>query len=254
MVHKRKIPSTKGNLAAVIHHPAKATERLAILCTGYLDTKDYQHLIDLAERLAKDGYTVVRFDPTGTWESEGGIADYTTTQYLNDKKNILQHMLKKNAYSHVLLGGHSRGGMVSILYAARDPRISIVLGIMPSSGRSMTKKRREEWQKTGMSVSQRDLPFNKDQVKEFQVPYSHVDDRDLYDVIKDVEKIHVPIILVAGELDDLVLPKDVQEIYDHANEPKRFVTIANVGHDYRHSDTEVAVVHSGIVELLNEFV
>ena len=42
---------------------------------------------DLGEKL---GYTVVRLQPTGTWDSEGDILDYTTTQYLVDVKHVLE--------------------------------------------------------------------------------------------------------------------------------------------------------------------
>jgi len=249
-IAKTKIPSTKGNLAATINYPKKETDRLAILCPGYLDSKDYKHLVGLAGVLSKQGYTVVRFDPTGTWESEGGISDYTTTQYIDDIKNVLEYMLKQADYKQILLGGHSRGGMVSILYAARDPRISLVLGIMPSSG-PMQGQRREKWKKAGISISSRDLPDNKNEKREFRVPFDHVLDRDQYDAIGDVREVEAPIVLVAGELDDLVLPGDVREIFNSANEPKRFLVIPGIGHDYRHNESEVAMVNEKILEQLN---
>jgi len=245
----KTIPSTKGSLAVAVEYPENQTDRLAILCPGYLDSKDYKHLVGLSEELSKKGYTVVRFDPTGTWESEGEISDYTTTQYLVDIKSVLEYMLKENTYTNILLGGHSRGGQVSLLYAARDKRISLVLGIMPSSG-PMVGRRREEWKETGISISQRDLPNNKGEKREFRVPFSHVEDRDKYDVVGDVKNIKVPIILIAGELDDLVLPEDVKEIFDNANEPKKFITIASIGHDYRHNDEEVKIVGEKIIENL----
>jgi len=245
----KTIPSSKGNLAVAIQCPKKLTNRLAILCPGYLDSKDYKHLVGLSEELSQKGYTVVRFEPTGTWESEGEISDYTTTQYLEDIKNVLEYMLKENTYTYILLGGHSRGGQVSLLYAARDSRISFVLGIMPSSG-PMVGRRREEWKETGVSVSQRDLPDNRQEKKEFHVPFSHVEDRDKYDVVGDVKNIHVPVVFIAGELDDLVLPEDVKEIFNNANEPKKFITIVGIGHDYRHNDDEVKMVDEKIIENL----
>ena len=248
---KTNIPSSRGSLAAAIHYPEQKTGRLAILCPGYLDSKDYKHLVGLAEELDKQGYTVVRFDPTGTWESEGHIADYTTTQYLEDIKHVLEYMLKQEDYTYILVGGHSRGGQVSILYAARDPRISVVLGIMPSSRSSMAKERPEKREETGVSVSHRDVPGNKDEEKEFRVPYSQVEDRDRYDVAEDVKKIKAPVILIAGELDDLVFPEDVKEIFDNANEPKKFIAIPGIGHDYRHNDGEINVVNKSILEQLN---
>jgi len=155
-----KIPNLNGqSLAAVIHRPAVKTEKLAILCPGYLDTKDYTHLTMLAEDLASQGYTAVRFDPTGTWESDGDISEYLTSQYLKDIESVLEHMLAEGGYSYILLGGHSRGGQVSILYAARDLRISEVLGIMPSHA-PVEGKRREDWESAGVSNSSRDIPGN----------------------------------------------------------------------------------------------
>src|SRR3989338_4946250 len=103
---RTRIPSSKGKLSAVIHYPENESEMLAILCPGYLDSKDYQHLVGLAEVLNNIGYTVVRFEPAGTWESEGNISDYTTTQYLEDIKSVLEYMLHRKRYRHVLLGGH----------------------------------------------------------------------------------------------------------------------------------------------------
>ena len=247
---KIKIMSSNGKISIAIHNSKNETGRLAILCPGYLDSKDYKHLVELAEGLSKEGYTVVRFDPTGTWESEGDISDYTMTKYIEDIKNVLEYMLSKSNYKNILLGGHSRGGQMSILYAARDPRISIVLGIMPSSHRTMMRQRYDEWKKKGVSVSYRDLPDNKDKTIEFRVPFSHVKDRDKYDVIKDVKKIKVPIILIAGELDDLVLPEYVKEIFDNANEPKKFIIIPRIWHDYRYDDNEIKIVNKEILKLI----
>lgn len=249
-ITETKIPSTKGYLAAAVHYPRNKTDKLAILCPGYLDSKDYKGLVGLAETLEEQGYTVVRFEPTGTWESGGNISDYTTSQYLRDIKNVFDFMLSQTNYKQILLGGHSRGGQVSILYAARDSRVSVVLGIMPSSG-PIEGQRREEWEKAKISISQRDLPNDKDKTREFRVPFNHVLDRDQYDAVADAKKIKVPIILIAGELDDLVPPDEVKEIFNNANEPKKFLIIPNMGHDYRHNDNEVKIVNEKILEQLN---
>lgn len=237
------------HLAAVIHRPITKTKKLAILCPGYLDTKDYQHLVMLADALAERGYTAVRFDPTGTWESEGDISEYSVTQYLKDIESVLTHMLREGHYEHVLLGGHSRGGQVSVLYAARDPRISVVLGIMASAGPMKQGPLRNEWEETGISISKRDIPGSEEK-KEFRVPYSHVLDRDLYDAVEDIKKITVPVILVAGEKDILIPPADLQVMFDAANEPKTFILMKDIGHEYRHYPLEIALVNREILKVL----
>lgn len=243
-----KLLRTKINekISAVIHFPDIVAEKLAILLPGYLDSKEYPHLVALAEDLTERSYTTVRFDPTGTWESDGNIAEYTTSQYLQDIKDVLKYMLGKGNYLHVLLGGHSRGGQVSILYAARDPRISCVLGIMASSG-PVTGQERANWAKAGVRVSWRDFPDRRNEKKEFRVSFSYALDMDRYDTAGDAKKIKAPIILAAGELDDVVSPDEVREIYDNANEPKEFLLLAGIGHDYRHNPEEVKRVNSAIL-------
>lgn len=252
-IFKIKIPSSKGNISAVINSPENNTENLAILCPGYLDSKDYSHLVELASRLSEHGYTTLRFEPTGTWESEGEISDYTTTQYIEDINHILDYMTQDKSYKHIILAGHSRGGQVAILYAAKDSRISLVIGIMPSSNRTMTRDRLESWEKRGIRVSHRDLPSDSTKEKEFVVPFSHAQDTKNYDVTVEVKNVKVPIIFVAGELDVVCFPKDVKEIFDNANNPKKFILIEKIGHDYRHNLEEINIVNNKILEAIQEY-
>lgn len=252
-----KIPTIEGkNIAAFINHPLRKTDRLAILCPGYLDSKDYDHLKTLAEDLAKEGYTTVRFDPIGIWESDGNISDYTTTQYIKNIKIIVDIMLLQGNYKHILIGGHSRGGMVSILYAARDPKVSVVLGIMPSSlYMDKNDSRVLEAKKTGFSTSYRDLPENKNHKREFVVPYSHFLDNLKYNhlKLKAVRRIKIPLILIAGELDKMSPPEKVKEIFDNANEPKKFILIPGIGHNYRKNPLEIKLVNDEILRALRSY-
>lgn len=249
MLEKIKIKNSKGqNLRAVVHGSDVKTDKLAILCPGFLDTKDYDHLIELGKELVFLGYTVVRFDPTGTWESEGDISEYLTSQYLKDIKSVLEYMLKEKNYTSILLGGHSRGGMVTLLYAAMDPRISVVLAIMPSQGQYV-RKDKGEWEKVGFKVSGRDIPGSNEE-KIFKLPYQHIIDRNKFDVFKTVKDINVPIIFVAAELDKMCPPEEVKSLYDQANEPKKFILMKNIGHDYRKNLSEIKLVDDEIINCL----
>lgn len=246
-----KIKSTKGNLSAVVCYPEIKTDKLAILCPGYLNSKDYQDMVGLAEMLSGQGYTVVRFDPTGTWESEGSISSYETSQYLVDIKNVLEFMLQRADFKHIMLAGHSRGGQVAIVYASRDPRISLVLGIMPSTGGPIKELRRAAWEKSGLEVSYRDLPANSLEKIKYSVPYSHAQDAGKYCALDEIDKIKVPIILIAGEIDEFVLPDSVKNLFEKANQPKRFAVIPGVGHNYRQSSEEVAIVNNEVLKQIN---
>jgi pimeloyl-ACP methyl ester carboxylesterase len=249
MEEKLKIKNSKGQqLSAVIHIPEIKTNKLAILCPGFLDSKDYNHLVELAKDLASIGYTVVRFDPTGTWESEGEISEYLTSQYLNDIQSVLEYMLQKDNYDYVLLGGHSRGGKVALLYAARDPRVSLVVAIMPSSS-PYSDKDKEEWEVTGFKISKRDIP-QENEYKEFKLPYKHVIDREQFDIVEDIKKIKVPIVMLAGELDTTVSLESVERLFQNASQPKKFFLVPNVTHDYRLNMEEVKIVNDIIISSL----
>lgn len=248
---KVAIPSSGKKLSAVIHYPAVKTEKLAIICPGYLDTKDYGHLVGLANDLTEKGYTVVRFDPLGTWESEGYVSDYSVTQYLKDIGSVLEYILHEGDYKYVLLGGHSLGGMVSILYAAQDPRISAALAIMSpySLVEKMSQDRLDKWEKEGFRTSLRDMPGTTEKI-EFCVPFTHPIDAKQYNVLDVVQNLHVPLVLIAGAVDDVVQTKEVQAIFSKANEPKKMVIIDGIGHDYRHNQDEIKKVNGKILELL----
>jgi uncharacterized protein len=249
-MEKLKIINSKGlNISAVVNTPSEATSKLAILCPGFLDSKDYDHLVVLSERLVERGYTVVRLDMIGSWESEGSMSDYTTTQHLSDIKNVLDYMLTQAPYSDILIGGHSRGGMLSFLYAAMDSRITTVLGIMPSSVYTLPPEKRAAWEKDGVEVHERNIPGSTEKRK-FVLPFLYVQDREPYDVLARVAEIKARIILIAGEEDVIVSPSSVEHVFDCANDPKEYILVKNIGHDYRKNADEIEIVNQVILKAL----
>ncbi|MBI2013740.1 MAG: alpha/beta hydrolase [Candidatus Colwellbacteria bacterium] len=248
---KVKIPSGKNRLAAVVERDEKVkSEKLAILLPGYLDTKDYTHLVKLAGELVKQGYTTVRFDPTGTWESEGNISEYTTTQYLADIKAVVEFMLNRGSYKKIIIGGHSRGARLAVMYAARDTKISAVISIMPSLQSVMDEKLKEA-EKSGFTIHNRDIPGDSG-TKTFKVPYSHILDNYKYRVDEDVKRVKVPVLFLAGELDKICPPEDVKKVYNNANEPKEYIVIKNIGHDFRHNFSEIDAVNGVIIDFIKK--
>lgn len=249
-----KIKSGLGlNIAAIKNTPEISNGKLAILCPGYLDTKDYFHLKDIAKQLALQGYTVYRFDPIGTWYSEGDVSLYSNSQYLNDVKSVLDFATLDNSFSEILLGGHSRGGQISLLYALVDSRINKVLAIMPSSGintSDLNSPRYIAWKQEGFSISKRDLPENSNEFKEYKIAYDHVLDMLQYKLMSHVSELKIPKLFVLGELDVMCTPEDVEELFNLANEPKKLLRLSGVGHDYRKS-SDCSEINKLILENLN---
>jgi fermentation-respiration switch protein FrsA (DUF1100 family) len=56
---------------------------------------------------------------------------------------------------------------------------------------------------------------------------------DRYPSIDRIGKVHVPVMVIAGDRDDTVPEKMSRRLYDAANEPKRFVMVPGAGHNDR---------------------
>ncbi|OQB05987.1 MAG: Alpha/beta hydrolase family protein [bacterium ADurb.Bin212] len=223
--------------------------KTAILLPGFLDSKDYAHLVDLDNKLSILGYSVVRINPTGTWEGDGDASKYSITSYLADVDNEIN---KHQNYQEILLAGHSLGGSIALLYASRNPSVTTAVGIMcPTTYiRDENMAKINSWRERGYKISNRDLPQNPKKQREFTLPFSFIEDSMQYDVTLEISKLKGRLILIAGEVDDCVAPKQLKDIYDVANYPKELIVMSGIGHDYRHNQDETEKVNQTIINCL----
>lgn len=249
----------KINISGIstITHGSIESRKLAILLPGYLDSKDYAHFKFLADSLSGQGFLATRFDPTGTWESEGKIEEYSLTRYLKDVDILVKHASKEHGkpFDEVVLIGHSFGGRVAIIYGAQHPEVSAVICIMSafdSSKSPYTSALLPKWKESGVRISKRDLPENVNEFIEYIVPYSYQIDRENYDFQKHIKDYKNNLLVIAGELDDVAPPDNVKTIYEMANEPKEFKVIQKIGHRYRHTPNEIEIVNKEIIRFLHE--
>lgn len=252
--HFFKIKTFRG-VSFAIHKPIVKPCGLVILLPGHLDSKDYNHLVSLAGDLVNSGYTVARIDPSGTWDSAYSKSEYSITQILNDTREVLDEVYLDRTFKNIIMVGHSLGGMLSLLYAARDARISAVVAIMPPYAfvRPNNKEEKDEksqWAKDGFKTSKRDMPGKSNEFREFKLPYSVVVDSMGYNVLDEVPKLHIPVLLIAGELDDVIPPVDVGLIFNKANEPKEFIVLKGIDHDYRLKEEDIKKVNCEVLKFI----
>ena len=96
----------------------------------------------------------------------------------------------------------------------------------------------------------RDIPGSEGKSREYLVPHALTIDSQQYSAIDAVPKVHVPILFIAGEKDIVIPKEEVDEIYQKANEPKDFLLMPHIGHDYRHNVEEIAVGNDEIIRWL----
>ena len=110
-------------IAGVLARPEKKTDRIAVFCHGFLSNKNSATNRALTEMLIPQGIATFRFDFFGQGESEGPFENITVTTALQQALAALD-LVKAKGYRKVALVGCSFGGMVALLTAAKNPKLS----------------------------------------------------------------------------------------------------------------------------------
>jgi pimeloyl-ACP methyl ester carboxylesterase len=107
-------------IAAVLATPDRPTDRLAVLCHGFLSHKNSTTNTTLARLLSDRDIATLRFDFFGHGDSQGPFEDITTTIGVAQAMAALREGVSRG-FRRIGLVGSSFGGLVSILAASRWP-------------------------------------------------------------------------------------------------------------------------------------
>jgi dienelactone hydrolase len=193
-----------GNLA--IPHNARA---LVVLVHGFKGFKDWGFFPWLAQRLAEDRVAVCRFNM-----SRSGIGDDpetfgrldlfehdTYSTQLADLRAAVHHAQQQAPNLRTFLLGHSRGGGVAILGAARVPRLAGVIAWSPiARADRWDEVTRQQWRADGhMDV------VNARTGQVMRLSPAILDDYDAHAASLDIESaasaLRVPLLGVHGARD-----------------------------------------------------
>jgi pimeloyl-ACP methyl ester carboxylesterase len=210
--------------------------KLAIIFPGYLDSPNYRHMKIFSERFKKLGYETVVLDPCHLWETNE-IKNYTVTNYLKDIRATLDLYKDKNPEETVLVG-HSLGGAVSIMAGSMYSEVTKIVALCPPAS---TKALGLRWENKPSKLSRRDLPEDPTKFREFDVPYSFVEEANTYSALETVKKINKPLMILIALADTSVSAAETETLVTNANHP-HVVRMENMGHNFRNSETECNLV------------
>lgn len=184
--------------------------------------KEQDHISIFAEALRDHNYTVVRFDTINTFgESDGNYEDATVTNYYADLEDVIAWAQTQDWYQEpFILNGHSLGGICTTLYTEKFPEK--VLGLAPISAvvsgqlsldahQERNPEEVQGWKESGWRVSE--SKSKPGVIKKLK--WGHMEDRLQYDVLPNISKLTMPVILIVGE-DDPTTPPEHQEIFFNA--------------------------------------
>ena len=222
--------------------------KVALLMPGRLDTKDYINFVAHSKCLAKQGFLVIAFDPPGTWDSPGDLANYNTSTYLQVVNELIDCIGKQPT----LLLGHSRGGATAML-ASTNPAVAGLVVVNAAYGNPSAPKPDEVV--NGLLKEKRDLPPGATRTEEkrtFNLPMTYFEDGAKHDPLGALKSYKGPKLLVHATKDEFTPIEKVQEIYSGLPEPKQFLEI-DCTHDYRLFPEAIKSVNRDLEEFVKHY-
>lgn len=219
-----------------------------ILLHGFCGYKDQPNIISLAETLAENGIAAIRFDASGFGTSEGSVEDdFRVSNYLLDIDYVYHFLFHHEGINPAKIGvwGVSMGGSLAMVYGTENKEIKAVSAVSPTSvfgEAAWIQSQLPEWQKKGT------LEMDAGTHGTVQIPFSFVKDAQRYNAVDKAPKLVQPLQMIVGSADDVVLPDDSHKLFDAAPEPKEWLLVEGMDHDYEENAAHMQQVNTACLD------
>ena len=190
-------------VAAILTRPEAATDRVVLLCHGFLSGKNSTTNKALTRSLTEQGLATFRFDFFGQGESEGPFEALTVPIALGQALAALD-LLTERGYKRIGLVGSSFGGFISILTASHRHDIACLGLKCPVA--DFAEVLRLEFGEAGMAhwKSHHEIPDVTGGPQPVRLRYALYESCLDYDGYKAAAGIKIPTLIVQGDKDELV--------------------------------------------------
>lgn len=242
---KHSVPGSLGPILIDVRASGRSSARPAVVILhGFKGFKDWGMFPPFAERLARAGFHAVTHNFSGSGVDDAGdftlperFAHNTFSAELQDTRLVLDALLRGELGvpppTTVGLVGHSRGGGVAILHAARDSRVSaLVTWAAIASVVRWPAEDRAAWRQRGR------IEVANARTGQVLPLYTDVlDDIDhngpALDIEAAAERIRVPWLLIHGTEDESVRFAEAQLLETASSgETSRLLPVYGAGHTF----------------------
>jgi pimeloyl-ACP methyl ester carboxylesterase len=220
MSHPFEILNRAGERLDHTFHPGSRPEILVILGHGLTGNKDRPHLVALAEGLAAHGWPCLRISYSGHGASDGDFENSCITREIADLQAVLDAVPDMVQVAYV---GHSMGGAVGVLTAARDLRIRVLVSLagMTHTADFVQREFGDVTPGAGFMWNDENFPLSQ----------TFVDDlRHIGGTLSAAEAVTQPWLLIHGEDDDVIPLQDSRDAFEAADTEKRLLELPANGH------------------------
>jgi pimeloyl-ACP methyl ester carboxylesterase len=245
------IPSNGFSLAGTLSRPAQTTTtRLpAVVLVGGSGPTDRDSLAfgvpilgQIAGALADAGYIVVRYDKRGVGQSGGRAESASLADYADDVRAAVKMLAERKDVDpkRIAVVGHSEGGLVALMAAAKEKRIASV-GLLATPGITGADVVLAQQQRllSGMKLTPEEKQAKVDVQKKIheavitgkgleQFPADvrrTMDNAEFHSLLisdpsKLVASVRQPLLIVQGDLDTQIEPQNADRLEELARKRK----------------------------------
>ncbi len=190
-------------VAGILTAPKARTDRVALLCHGFLSNKNSTTNKTLTRALTEQGLATFRFDFFGQGDSEGPFEAITITIALGQALAALD-LLAAKGYKRIGLVGSSFGGMIALLTASQRPELACLGLKCPVA--DFAEVLRLEFGEAGMErwKTHHEIPDVTGGSKPVRLRYALYKNCLTFDGYEAAASIKIPTLIVQGEKDELV--------------------------------------------------
>lgn len=201
------------------HHGRQGAPEIVIIGHGVTGNKDRPFIVALAEGLSKAGIAAVRISFSGNGASGGSFGESTISKEVEDLGAVIDALRGRE----VCYVGHSMGGAVGVLRAAKDPRIKALVSLAGMVHTKAFAQREFGMVKPGEGFMWDDpnCPLSQTYMEDMA---------RIGSVLEKAGSIKVPWLLVHGTEDDVVPIQDSHDIFAKASQPKELFELKGANH------------------------
>jgi pimeloyl-ACP methyl ester carboxylesterase len=222
-------------VAGVLATPAGETDRLVLLCHGFLSNKNSTTNKALTAQLLDQGIATFRFDFFGQGESEGPFERMTVTTAVNQVLAALA-LVTSRGYRRIGLVGSSFGGLIATLVAGEAALNGIALSALALKCPvpNFPEMLRLEFGEAGMErwKELEVIPDVTGGSAPVPLRFAFYVDCLAYDAYKAAETIRAPVLIVQGDQDEYVPPHQSQRLCDALQTEKRLHVLSGADHGF----------------------
>ena len=227
--------SAGHRISGILAEPDTPTDRLVVLCHGFLSNKNSTTNKTRTCLLLEQGIATFRFDFFGQGDSEGPFEQITLTTAIDQARSALELVAKK-AYRRLGLMGSSFGGLVAVLVAARHPDLKALALKCPVADFPETLRlefgddRMAHWKQCN------EIPNVAGGPQRVPLRYHLYEDCLTYDAYKEAESIRAPTLIVQGGCDELVPLHQSRRLIDAIQSDKQLEVLTGADHGFTKGD------------------